>query len=139
MSKEFSFPIRVYFEDTDAGGVVYHANYLKFAERGRTEALYTLGFNHRELKEKQDMLFIVRSCFLNCLAPAYLDDVLEVKTYFKDLGRVKIGVRQSIVRGDTLIATLEVVLACINAKGRPVRIDEKMRLLFTTQGYDLEK
>lgn len=139
MGKGTSFSVRVYFEDTDAGGIVYYANYLKFAERGRTEALYGLGLNHTQLKQKYDHMFVVRHCVLNCLAPAYLDDVLEVRTSFKKVGRAKVDISQSIIRDDKLIVTLEVVLACVNSYGRPVKIDEHIHQLLQTHGSDVEK
>ena len=138
MTKFHTFPIRVYFEDTDTGGIVYYANYLKFAERGRTELLRNIGVSHAEMIKKQGVMFVVRSCLLNCLAPARLDDVLEVRTYFKKLSHVKLEVSQSIVRDDQLIATLEVVLACVNSLGKPIKIDGDLRHLFVTYGSDLE-
>ncbi len=138
MNKYHAFPIRVYFEDTDTGGIVYYANYLKFAERGRTELLRHLGISHAEMIKKQGVMFVIRSCLLNCLASARLDDVLEVRTYFKKLTHVKLEVSQSIVRNDKLIATLEVVLACVNSLGKPIKIDDDLRHLFVTYGSDLE-
>lgn len=130
------FPIRVYFEDTDAGQIVYYANYLKFAERARTEFLRDLGFTHSKMMKEQGMMFVVRSCLLNCLAPAYLDDVLEVRTHIsKKLGYVKLELSQVILRGTQLIATLEVVLACINSKGKPVRVESNLRRLLMLKGF----
>ena len=123
MNKFHSFSFRVYIEDTDLGGIVYHANYLKFAERARTECLRSVDLSYEDLMKKEDATFIVRSCHLNCLASGRLDDVLEVKTHFKKLGGVKIEVFQSIVREDKVIATLEVVLACINSSGKPLRLN----------------
>ena len=138
MNKYHTFPIRVYFEDTDTAGIVYYANYLKFAERGRTELLREMGVSHAEMIKKQGLTFVIRSCLLNCLASARLDDVLEVRTYFKKLTHVKLEVSQSIVRNNQLIATLEVVLACVNSLGKPIKIDGHLRHLFVTYGSDLE-
>lgn len=138
MTKYHTFPIRVYFEDTDTGGIVYYANYLKFAERGRTELLRHLGISHADMIKNQGVMFVIRSCLLNCLAPARLDDVLEVRTYFKKLTYAKLEVSQTIVREDQLIATLEVVLACINALGKPIKIDNHLRRLLVTYESDLE-
>jgi acyl-CoA thioester hydrolase len=118
---------RVYYEDTDAGGIVYYANYLKFAERGRTELLRYMGFNHTKMMEDQGVIFVVRSCLLNCLAPARLDDVLEVRTRFKKPGFAKLDLFQEIVREDQVLATLDVVLACINSVGKPVKLNETFR------------
>ncbi|OJW51230.1 MAG: tol-pal system-associated acyl-CoA thioesterase [Alphaproteobacteria bacterium 41-28] len=138
MNKFHTLPLRVYFEDTDTGGLVYYANYLKFAERGRTELLRYLGISHAEMIKKQGVMFVVRSCLLNCLAPARLDDVLEVRTYFKKLSYAKLEVSQTIVREDQLIATLEVVLACINALGKPIKMDDRFRHLLETYESNLE-
>lgn len=122
MSKYHSVPFRVYMEDTDAGGIMYHSNYLKFAERGRTDSLRALGGSLSTL-QAHGMLLVVRSCLLNCLAPAHLNDVLEVRTHYKKPGRAKLEVSQAILREDQIIATLEVVLACINTIGKPIRLD----------------
>ncbi|MBY0500846.1 MAG: YbgC/FadM family acyl-CoA thioesterase [Alphaproteobacteria bacterium] len=122
MSKYHSVSFRVYMEDTDAGGIMYHSNYLKFGERGRTDSLRALGGSLSTLQEK-GMLLVVRSCLLNCLAPAHLNDVLEVRTHYKKPGRAKLEVSQAILREDQIIATLEVVLACINPIGKPIRLD----------------
>ncbi len=115
-------PIRIYMEDTDMGGIVYHSNYLKFAERGRTESLRALGGSLSALQD-QGMILVVRTCLLNCLAPARLNDVLEVRTHFKKPGRARLDISQAIWREDQMIATVEVVLACINPAGKPVRFD----------------
>lgn len=136
--KQHTFPVRVYFEDTDTGGIVYYANYLKFAERGRTELLREVGISHAEMIKKQGMMFVIRSCYLNCLASARLDDVLEVRTYFKKLGHAKIEVSQAIAREDKPIATLEVVLACVNSVGKPLKIDGHLRHLLLTYQSNAE-
>lgn len=122
MSEYHSLPVRIYTEDTDCYGIVYYANYLKFAERGRTEALRAIGGNLTSLKDK-GMRLVVRSCLLNCLATSQLNDVLEVRTHFKKPGRVRLEVSQTIVCEGRIIATLEVTLASINPLGKPVRID----------------
>lgn len=126
MLKTHSFSLRVYIEDTDAGGIVYYANYLKFAERARTECLRSIGISHAEMIKRDGLMFVVRSCHLNCLATSHLDDVLEIKTHFKKLGGVKIEVFQSIKREDQVIATLEVVLVCISSSGKPMRLDANL-------------
>jgi acyl-CoA thioester hydrolase len=139
MSKHHVFPIRVYIEDTDMGGIVYHANYLKFAERARTEFLREHGFNHTKLIKEQGVIFVVRTCLLNCLASARVDDVLEVRTYLKKLGRAKLEISQTIVREDQLIATLDVVLACISLAGKPIKMDDSLHHMFLTYESNLEK
>lgn len=139
MNKPFSQTYRVYYEDTDAMGIVYYANYLKFAERGRTEWLRHIGFAHSKMIEDQGIMFVVKSCLLNCLAPARLDDVLEVRTRFKKPGFAKLELIQEILRGEQMLATLDVVLACINSSGKPVKLDEKLRHFVLTYGSEVEK
>src|SRR5579872_1943212 len=94
-----SFPVRVYYEDTDAGGIVYYANYLKFAERARTEALRLAGFDQSELKHEQKIAFVVRRCECDFLKPAFLDDLLTIETRLNDISKVSMRMRQTIRRG----------------------------------------
>lgn len=122
MAHDHTFPIRIYTEDTDCYGIVYHSRYLNFAERGRTEALRVIGGDLTVFKDK-GMLFVIRSCLLNCLAPARLNDVLEVRTHFKKPGRASLVASQVIAREHRIIATLEVGLACVNLNGKPIRLD----------------
>lgn len=122
MNNYHALPVRIYTEDTDCYGIVYYANYLKFAERGRTEALRAIGGDLNALQDK-GMRLVVRSCLLNCLAPARLNDVLEVRTHFKKPGRARLEVNQTIVCEDQIIATLEVLLASINPLGKPIKLD----------------
>ena len=91
-----SFPIRVYYEDTDAGGVVYYANYLKFAERARTEWLRAVGLHQSELARDDGVLFMVRRCTMDFLASARLDDALRVQSHLKEMGKVRMTMQQSI-------------------------------------------
>ena len=134
MNKNFTFPIRIYYEDTDAGGIVYHANYLKFAERARTEALRSLGLSQSYFLREYKTSLIVYACELNYLAPSYLDDILEVMTCFKKAGHVRLELSQLIMREDQKIATLDVVLACVNSEGKPVRLLSDLRRLLTDFG-----
>ena len=122
MTHHHTLPVRIYTEDTDCYGIVYYANYLKFAERGRTEALRAIGGDLIALQNK-GMRLVVRSCLLNCLATSQLNDVLEVRTHFKKPGRARLEVSQTIVCEDRIIANLEVVLACISPLGKPIRLD----------------
>lgn len=139
MSKHHTFPIRVYIEDTDMHGIVYYANYLKFAERARTEFLREFGVDHTQLIKDQGVIFVVRTCLLNCLASARLDDVLKVRTYLKKLGRAKLELSQTVVREDQLIATLDVVLACVTLSGKPIKMDDHLRHMLITYESNLEK
>src|SRR5208337_4141532 len=119
------YAVRVYFEDTDAGGVVYHANYLRFAERARTEALRDLGVAHAEMTSLHGLMFMVRRIKLDYLAPARLDDSLIVVTRFLALRAASVELRQSFFRNgeDRPLVVLEVLLACVRvADQRPGRV-----------------
>jgi len=122
-----SFPLRVYYEDTDAAGMVYHANYLKFAERGRSEMLRSLGFGHRRLGQEAGVGFAVRRCQIDYLAPARLEDALTVDTTLNSVGGATLSVRQRIRRGDELLADLDILVACIGRDGRPRRLPSALR------------
>jgi acyl-CoA thioester hydrolase len=119
--------VRVYYEDTDAAGMVYHANYLKFAERGRTEMLRSLGFGHRRLGEETGIGFTVRRCTVDFLVPARLEDALTVVTELAAVGGATLSMRQRIRRGDELIADLDILVACIGRDGRPRRVPGALR------------
>jgi acyl-CoA thioester hydrolase len=119
--------LRVYYEDTDAGGIVFYANYLKFAERGRTEMLRAAGYENKALMDEQDILFVVRRVEADYLAPARLDDVLTVKTGILELKNASFSVRQSIFCHEVLICSLDVILVCVTKDARPVRMPEFMR------------
>ena len=122
------WPIRVYYEDTDAGGIVYYANYLKFAERARTEMLRQAGFDHGRLLKEHGVLIVVRRCALDCHAPAQLDDDLEVRSRIVTMGGASFSIRQEICRSETLLAALEVRLACVDADMRPARLPHGLKL-----------
>ena len=100
MSKQkiFSLPVRIYFQDTDAGGVVYHANYVNFMERARTEWLRDLGFSHMDMMNQLGVMFVVRSIKLDYLKPAQLDDLLSVTARIKDIGRSRVTLDQQVLR-----------------------------------------
>ncbi|MCR4303836.1 MAG: tol-pal system-associated acyl-CoA thioesterase [Gallionella sp.] len=124
----FSLPIRVYFQDTDAGGVVYHANYLNFMERARTEWLRTHGYSNAELMKQFGAVFVVRSLKLDYLKPALLDDMLDVSAQIKDIGRSRISLLQTVRRGDEILAEAEVHLACVSIESfKPVSVPEVLR------------
>jgi acyl-CoA thioester hydrolase len=106
-SKIFSLPIRVYFQDTDAGGVVYHANYLNFMERARTEWLRTHGYSNAGLMKEFGMVFVVRSVKLDYLKPALLDDLLDVTAQIKDIGRSRMSLLQTVRRRHGVAEQLE--------------------------------
>jgi len=126
------FPIRVYYADTDAGGVVYHSSYLNFAERARTEMTRLLGLDQVKLRAEQDLLFAVRSAEIDYLRPARLDDVLEVRSCVEHLGGASLHVRQTIYRGDEELVGLLIKLVCMTGSAKAARIPQDLRDRFQT-------
>jgi acyl-CoA thioester hydrolase len=115
-------PVRVYYEDTDFTGVVYHAAYLKFFERGRTEFLRAVGIDHRILLERPDpCAFAITRLAVDFRKAARVDDALSVRTFYRHLRGVRIEARQRLLRGEDLIAEAEVEVICIRPDGRPRR------------------
>ena len=121
------FPVRVYYEDTDAAGIVYYVNYLKFAERARTEMLRLLGKEQQEMLDRDGLGFAVRSCTVDYLAPARLDDALEVQTSLLEVGGASMRVRQTVVRDGRTLADMRLRLAFIDRAGRPARLPADIR------------
>jgi acyl-CoA thioester hydrolase len=114
--------IRVYYEDTDAAGIVYHAAYLEFAERARTEMLRCLGLDHTTLRARYGVAFTVRRCAIDYLAPARLDDLLEIETRMVRLGGASLELAQEVMREGQLLAALELRLALLGADLRVARL-----------------
>ena len=119
--------IRVYFEDTDAAGIVYYANYLKFAERARTDMLRDLGVSHAEMMKRDGLVLVVRRCEIDYLKPAKLDDLLTIETEAVKLGGASAELRQRVLRDGDVLAELKVLLVCIGPEGRPARIPDYVR------------
>lgn len=126
------FPVRVYYEDTDAGGVVYYANYLKFAERARTEMMHLLDAGYGDLVAERGLTFAVRRCEVDFLAPARLDDVLEVRTKVTATDAASVSADQVIQHDEKALTRLHVRLACLNDAGRPARIPSALRAALQT-------
>lgn len=121
----FEFPIRVYWEDTDAGGIVFYANYLKFFERARTEWLRAAGVEQHQLREETGVIFVVAGTTLRYLAPAKLDDLLTVTVEPQPAGRASLVVRQRAMRGDTLLCEGEIRIGCVRADDlKPQRLPD---------------
>jgi acyl-CoA thioester hydrolase len=120
-------PVRVYIEDTDSGGIVYYANYLRFAERGRTEMLRAVGISHAEMIAHDGLVLAVRRCEVDYLAPAKLDDALVVESRVTKMGGASLTLAQRICRDGKELVTLSVVIVCINAAGRAARLPESLR------------
>lgn len=132
IDKTFMYPIRVYYEDTDAGGIVYYANYLKFAERARSEFLRFLGIDQQQILAQKHCGFIVRSCAIDYLSSAKLDDALIVTCQVKELGGASAVIHQDICCGKNLLAQLDVKVIYINLDThRPTRIDTEIADKFT--------
>lgn len=118
----FQCSFRVYYEDTDAGGVMYYANYLKFAERARTEYLRSLGIHQSELAQKEGILFVVRHVELDLEKPARLDDEVQITTTIEQLKGASLTMLQHLAKGDTLLARVKVLIACVDNNLKPARI-----------------
>ena len=129
MMKRFSWPVRVYYEDTDTGGIVYYANYLKFFERARTEWLRSFGLNQDKLAQKEGLIFVVRRASLDFVRPARLDDMLEVTVEPLKLARVYyVELAQEARRGAQVLARGEIQVACVNLRDfKPVAIPQFLR------------
>jgi len=123
MHKNFNYNFKIYYEDTDAGGVVYYANYLKFLERARTEALFDLGLSNLILKKKFGSLIIVKSCNINYKKPSYLEDKLNIKSFITSSSKTSIFMDQSIFRNEDQIIEALIHLVFVNEKGKPIKID----------------
>lgn len=121
------FPVRVYFEDTDATGIVYNANYLKFAERARTELMRTLGLVHPEMIKNEGRALAVRRCTAEYLKPAVLDDLLEVHTRVIEVRGASVELEQDVRRDGSDVAKLRFTIACIRTTGGPARIPQDVR------------
>jgi tol-pal system-associated acyl-CoA thioesterase len=124
----YSFPVRVYFENTDAGGVVYHAEYLKFLERARSEWLRHLGFDHQALARNHRMLFVVTALTIDFAKAARLDDTLAVSVRLESLGKVRCVFAQEVRRDDEVLVRAKVSVASVASESfKPVEIPEALR------------
>jgi acyl-CoA thioester hydrolase len=136
MNKNFSTSYRIYYEDTDASGVVYYANYLKFFERARTDFLRACGISQFTLAQTQSIIFMVRKCQIEYKNSARLDDLIEIKTTVKKFGGASIVMLQEMFRKDDakLLNILEVEIACVNSKlMKPAKIPEAIKSAFTNE------
>jgi acyl-CoA thioester hydrolase len=124
MHKNFTHKVKVYYEDTDSGGVVYYANYLKFFERARTEALASLGFSNKKIKEEFGALIIVKSCNIEYKKSAHLEDELSIRSFIKSITKTSFFMNQIITKKDDLIVDAKVHLVFINENGKPIKIPD---------------
>jgi len=128
-AKTFIFPIRVYYEDTDAGGVVYYANYLRFAERARTEWLRHMGANHEQLLAEHNLLFVVKHIEADYQAPARLDDLLEIRTEVIGCGPATLDMCQTISHEEKILTVLTVTLVAVSPAGKVLRLPQFLRTI----------
>ena len=126
MHENFFHKIRVYYEDTDSGGVVYYANYLKFLERARTEALFSIGYSNKKIKEKFNSLIIVKSCNIDYKKPANLEDELKIRSFVKSITKTSFFMNQIISRDEEIIVEAQIHLVFVNENGKPVKIPDEI-------------
>ena len=122
MHENFFHNVKVYYEDTDAGGIVYYANYLKFLERARTEALVTLGFNNKKINDDFGAQIIVKSCNIKYKISARLEDELTIRSFVKSITKTSFLMNQFISRGEDLIVEAKIHLVFVNKEGKPMKI-----------------
>ena len=130
MNKEFIHNVKIYYEDTDTGGVVYYANYLKFLERARSEIIYSFDLSNKLLLNKYGVLIIVKSCNINYLKPSNLEDNLKIVSIIKSLKKASFIMKQIVKRDNDIISEAEVHLATVNKKGKPIKIPEVLENKF---------
>ena len=126
MHENFYHNVKVYYEDTDAGGVVYYANYLKYLERARTEALSTIGLSNLQIKDKYGALIIVKSCNIEYKKSAHLEDELSIRSFVKSISKTSFFMNQEIKNQDEVIVEAQVHLVFVDVKGKPVKIPDEI-------------
>ena len=126
MHENFFHKIKVYYEDTDSGGVVYYANYLKFLERARTEALFSIGYSNKKIKEKFNSLIIVKSCNIDYKKPANLEDELKIRSFVKSITKTSFFMNQIISREEEIIVEAQIHLVFVNENGKPIKIPDEI-------------
>ena len=124
MHKNFFHKLKVYYEDTDSGGVVYYANYLKFLERARTEALFSIGFSNKKIQEEFEALIIVKSCNIEYKKSAFLEDELTIRSFVKSITKTSFFMNQIITKNEKIIVEAQVHLVFIDKNGKPIKIPE---------------
>ena len=126
MHENFFYKLKVYYEDTDSGGVVYYANYLKFLERARTEALYSIGYSNKKIKDQFESLIIVKSCNIEYKKSSFLEDELLVRSFVKSITKTSFFMNQIITKNKDIIVEAQVHLVFINNKGKPIKIPDEI-------------
>ena len=126
MHENFFHKLKIYYEDTDSGGVVYYANYLKFLERARTEALFSIGFSNKKVKETYNSLIIVKSCNIEYRKSAHLEDELTIRSFVKSITKTSFFMNQIITKDKEVIVEAQVHLVFVNNEGKPVKIPNEI-------------
>ena len=126
MHENFFHKLKVYYEDTDSGGVVYYANYLKFLERARTEALFSIGYSNKIIQNEFNSLIIVKSCNIEYKKSAHLEDELTVRSFVKSITKTSFFMNQIITKNKETIVEAQVHLVFVNTEGRPVKIPDEI-------------
>jgi acyl-CoA thioester hydrolase len=130
MHENFFHKLKVYYEDTDSGGVVYYANYLKFLERARTEALFSIGFSNKKIQEEFNALIIVKSCNIEYKKSAFLEDELTIRSFVKSITKTSFFMNQIITKDEKIVVEAQVHLVFIDKNGKPIKIPEDIYLKF---------
>ena len=126
MHENFYHKLKVYYEDTDSGGVVYYANYLKYLERARTEALFSIGFSNMKVKDQYNSMIIVKSCNIEYKKSAHLEDELTVRSFVKSITKTSFFMNQIITRGKEIVVEAQVHLVFVNMKSKPIKIPDEI-------------
>ncbi len=126
MHENFFHKLKVYYEDTDSGGVVYYANYLKFLERARTEALFSIGYSNSKIQEEFKSLIIVKSCNIEYKKSAYLEDELTIRSFVKSITKTSFFMNQIITKNNELIVEAQIHLVFVNKDGKPIKIPDQI-------------
>ncbi len=130
MHENFFHKLKVYYEDTDSGGVVYYANYLKYLERARTEALFSIGYSNKIVQDKFKSLIIVKSCNIEYKKSARLEDELLVRSFVKSITKTSFFMNQIITKAEETIVEAQIHLVFVNSEGKPVKIPDEIYLKF---------
>ena len=126
MHDNFFHTVKVYYEDTDSGGIVYYANYLKFLERARTEALFSIGYSNQKIKYQFNSLIIVKSCNIEFKKTAHLEDELNIRSFVKSISKTSFFMNQIVTRDDNEIVNAQIHLVFVNNDGKPTKIPNEI-------------
>ena len=126
MHENFFHKVKVYYEDTDSGGVVYYANYLRYLERARTEALFSIGYSNNKIQKEFDALIIIKSCNIEYKKSAFLEDELNIRSFVKSITKTSFFMNQIITKDDDTIVEAQVHLVFVDKKGKPIKIPDEI-------------